>query len=133
MTQPEIAQLIAAMRINGVTRLEWEHLRKGTLLCLTLPETMGQPPAMPTPEPVRLGVIAPTIGTFVARGGDDGLPSLAEGASVQAGEILGYIAQGPVLHLLTAPCDGTLSGGLADPGQVFGYGDTVLHLTGEAV
>lgn len=131
MTFTDITRLIDAMRANGVTRLEWEHLRKGTRVCLTLPEAAGPPSALPKPGPVRISVAAPTIGTFVARGGDDGMSALAEAASVQPGEPLGYIAQGPVLHLLTAPCAGTLLAGLPANGQIFGYGDTVLELAGE--
>lgn len=130
MTFAEIDQVIAAMQANGVTRLEWGHLTKGTRLRLGLPASNAQPPANQKPISPEVAVIAPTIGTFAARGGHDGLPPLAASGRVQAGETLGYLAQGPVLHVLIASCSGAVAGALPDAGQVFGYGETVLHLTG---
>lgn len=133
MTYSDITQLIAAMRANGVTRLEWDNLRKDHRLCLTLPDGPPQPPALPPAAPPLQHVRAPAIGHFVARGGEDGLPPLTDTAAVQTGEPLGYIAQGAVLHLLTAPCAGHLASDLPEVGEVFGYGDIVFDLIGEAV
>lgn len=53
MTDSDINQLIAAMRANEVTRLEWDHFCNGHRLCLTLPDTSLQPPALPTTAPAR--------------------------------------------------------------------------------
>ncbi|MFN4155745.1 MAG: hypothetical protein ACK4HF_13920 [Paracoccaceae bacterium] len=128
MTFAEIDQLIEAMHANGVNRLEWEHLRKGTRLCLTLPESSEPLAPVQRPAPERRSITAPGIGAFVARGGDDGFPPLEDGAAVQAGETLGYIAQGAVLQVLTTPVQGTLVGSLPLNGQVFGHGDAVLHM-----
>lgn len=133
MTYPDIKALIAAMHATGVTRLDWEHLRKGHRLCLTLPDTPSLPPARPVATPLRPRVLSPAIGRFVARGGEDGLGPLPTGGAVQAGEPLGYIAQGAVLHVLAAPCAGWLSDGLPGEGQIFGHGDVVIELAGEAM
>lgn len=130
MTFAEIDQVIAAMQANGVIRLEWRHLTKGTRLSLSLPGSHAQPPANEKTTSLEVTVIAPGIGTFAPRGGDDGLPPLLASAPVQARETLGYLAHGSVLHVLIAPCSGVVAGALPDAGQVFGYGDTVLHLTG---
>lgn len=127
MTYAEIDQVLAAMQKYGVTRLEWDHLAKGSRLSLTLADVTAEAPAA---VPVAEAVIAPAIGSFVPRGGDDGLSPFTGHDLVRLGETLGYISQGPVLHLLTAPCTGTVSGPFPDIGQVFGFGDTVMHLAG---
>jgi hypothetical protein len=134
MTPDEIDLLIAAMRANGVTRLEWTQHRKGTELCLTLPEGEGAPPAPPAAEVAgrTRAVTSPGIGRFVPRGGDDGLAPLAAGATVRKHEPLGYVAQGAVLQILTAPEDGILAGGLPEAGRVLGYGEKLLELEGDA-
>ncbi len=127
MTRDDIDLVIDAMRRHGVTRLEYAHARKGRQLCLTLPEgTVAQP--QPAAQSPLLPVTSPGIGQFTPRGLDDGLPPLLPGANVRAAEVLGYIAQGSALLILSAPQDSTLSGDLPAQGALFGYGDTVLQL-----
>lgn len=59
--------------------------------------------------PARVPVAAPLTGRFAARGGDDGLPALAVGATVAAGEILGYVCLGPVRVPVPAPSAGRIA------------------------
>ncbi|HSF64944.1 MAG TPA: hypothetical protein VLA78_11180 [Paracoccaceae bacterium] len=126
----EMDLLVAAMRRHGVTRLEVAHHRRGWRIDLALPEGGGVSEAPPSPAPVV--VASPGIGTFAPRGGDDGLPELAPGAAVMAGEVLGYVAQGPVRQIIAAPGAGTLRGPLPEAGQVCGFGDGLFEMEAPA-
>jgi hypothetical protein len=127
MYKPEqVDQLIAAMRETGTTRLDMS--RGERRLVLELGEIADGPAlAMPAQRQTH-PVSSPGLGVFVPRGGDDGLPLLAPGTAVIADEVLGYIAQGSLHQILTAPVAGTLTGPLPDTGKLFGHGDCVLTL-----
>lgn len=133
LTQEDMDLLIDAMRANGVTRLEYAHHKRRLYLNLSLPAAQA---AAVAPKVLQgtsrailsMAVKSPGIGRLVARGAHDGLPALLPGSAVSEGEPLGYIAQGPVLQLLVAPQDGTLSGAFPAEGQTFGFGDTVFEM-----
>ncbi|WP_294931338.1 hypothetical protein [uncultured Paracoccus sp.] len=116
-------RLIAAMRSHGVTTLEIET--DGAMLRLVLPAQAAPPPAS---TPKREAARSRDIGAFLPRGGDDGLTALGEGDGVQAGEVLGYVARGPVRVAVTAPVSGRVAGAPPTPGTILGFGDTVLEI-----
>lgn len=126
MTHEEIARLIAAMRFHGVTRLELSQPRKGLQLCLTLADAppQHQPPATQR----RRAVLSPGIGLWVPLGRGDGTSSPAVGARIRAGDPLGHVAQGAVLQIVAAPCDGRLASALPTAGHACGLGDQLAEV-----
>ena len=126
--QTDLDRLITAMRATGVTTLQAES--NGDQLCIVL--APGHTPcgaaASASAQPETMAAKSQGIGTFVPRGIDDGLPPLAPSAEVQPDEILGYVCQGPVRGLVTAPAAGRLISTPPESGTVFGYGDTVFQM-----
>lgn len=122
----EIDRLVAAMRTFGITMLQVEDGDIQLRLEIT-PERAA--PASPTPVQARsVPANSPGIGTFLLRGWDDGLLPLTPGAEVKADEILGYICQGPVRSLVTAPVSGMLATPLPEQETLFGHGDVVFQI-----
>lgn len=129
----ELECLLEAMRSSLVTSLEVKY--KDQLLRLVLPASTApsEPAVSSTPQiavaDVRQVVAtSPTIGTFLRRGIDDGLPVLERGMHVSTGEVLGYVCQGPVRVIVDAPDGGVLGNDGPDDGSVMGLGDTVFNL-----
>lgn len=122
--EDELDRLIAAMRATGTTRLSVKS--HGKRLRLVLPEGAVLPP--PAPRNPQSPVTSPAIGCFHPRGGEDGLHALEPGAEVSAGEVLGYLAQGAALAVVTAPESGRLMGEIPAPGRVCGYGDILFTI-----
>lgn len=128
----ELDQIVAAMRLNGVRRLDLRDGRSG--LRFDLGEGSTQPavaaPTAVSAAPARAGIAvrSPGIGTFCPRGADDGLPALEPDQKIAEGEVLGYLGQGAVRLLVTAPAAGRLCTDMPAAGTVFGFGDTVLTL-----
>lgn len=120
-------RLIAAMRAHGVTTLEIEA--EGDLLRLALPAGPAAAPA-PAARPAAAPVpaISPDIGTFLPRGGDDGLPPLAEGGNVLAQEVLGYCQRGAIRAAITSPAAGRITAPFPEAGDILGHGDAVFFV-----
>jgi hypothetical protein len=127
----DLGRLLAAMRANGVENLtleaEDERLELG-LFAATAPAVIAVAPV----QPVQHAAKAEAPGRFVPRGDEDGLTVLKNGATVQADELLGYLAQGDVLSLISSPVAGRLLGALPQEGAVFGYGDAVFKIEASA-
>lgn len=129
--QSDLDQLLAAMRANGVSRLDVRS--NGKHLRLDLPST-AMPPAWsdaPSRELRRISVKSPGIGRFLPRGEDDGLPVLEPGVAVTKGDILAYVRLGDVRLVVAAPDHGRFHDGAPSPGAVVGYGDTLFTLEPE--
>jgi hypothetical protein len=124
----DLDRLLAAMRANGVESLtletQDERLELG-LFAATAPAVVAAAPAQHAAK-------AEALGRFLPRGGEDGLPVLKDGATVQADELLGYLAQGDLLSLISSPVAGKLLGDLPQAGAVFGYGDAVFNIEASA-
>ena len=129
VAQEDLDRLIDAMRANGVTQLDIEG--EGVAFRLALDATPPTVARAAQPRASKIPVKSPAIGTFVARGDDDGLTPLEEGAQTQHGEILGYIAQGMVRLPIIAPASGRLVGTQPDHGKLLGYGDVIFQLEAE--
>lgn len=94
------------MRRHGIGRFLYEA--PGTRL-----EIDRRPPAATARLP------APFAGRFRPAG-------LALPARVRAGDIVGFLAVGPLLRPVTAPADGRLSAPLVAPGSLVAYGDALF-------
>ncbi|WP_068411349.1 hypothetical protein [Labrenzia sp. OB1] len=129
MTSEDLDQLVTAMRANAVSSMIVEAPE--LTLRLVLPDgSTGPVNAAPpsVPEPARIPVRSPGIGTFSPRGLEDGLEPIAMDRAVINGEILGYVAQGSARHAVIAPVAGTLVGELPGTGRITGYGDILMTL-----
>lgn len=127
-TEPETDRLLDAMRANGVNWLEITG--DDALLRLSLAASIAAPTA-PTP-PAVIAATSPEIGSFLPRGSDDGLPALAQGDDVQAGEVIGYVTRGDIRAAVTAPVAGRIASDLPASGTLTGYGDTIAELEADA-
>lgn len=128
-----IEAVMELMRRHGIAEFEYEHADRhfvaseGSILEVDEP---WQQPAVrqPTHSPRASETLrAPHIGLF--RGahpldaGATALPRL-----VRRGEILGYLAAGPLLRPVLAPSDGVLSRQLVDEGVLVGHGTELFEL-----
>lgn len=77
-------------------------------------------------RPARMQALSPATGPFLQRGGDDGTGVLERGATVVAGEPLGYVGFGPVRLLCVSPAAGRLVGRLPSPGKPVTVGDPLF-------
>lgn len=125
-SQSDLDQLLAAMRANGVTRLDLRA--RGKRLRLDLPAgTVPSGPSTPQASaPPSIPAQSPGIGRFLPRGGGDGLPDLAPDTTVVRGEVLGYVCQGDARAIVQAPESGRLRGKAPATDEVLGFGDTVF-------
>jgi len=128
-TDTDITRLITTMRANAVTLLEVDG-EGGKLRIKLPPVASGTAPssAAPTAAPARKPVKSPTMGRFVPCGTDDGLSAAQDGAPVQAGAVLGYVAYGAARVPVSAPCSGQLRAGPPVPDALVGYGDTLFEV-----
>ncbi|MFK7859175.1 MAG: hypothetical protein AB8B64_10150 [Granulosicoccus sp.] len=134
LNSSELKSLLGAMRASRVTTLEVKN--KGQHLRLVLsasvvpstPVTPFTPQLAISPDVMNVCVSSLTIGTFLRRGIDDGLPLLEVGMRVTTGEVLGYVCHGPVRVIVDAPADGVISNEGPDDGAVLGLGDVVFEL-----
>jgi acetyl-CoA carboxylase biotin carboxyl carrier protein len=119
----DIARLVEHMRGLGVAEIE---ITDGDeMLRLALPEAMEQPAHVTVSGPTIITALA--CGIFLlghpARGA---APSM--GARVEAGEVVGVVAAGPLLRPVTAPAAGMLARLLCEPGQRVDFGTPLLAL-----
>jgi acetyl-CoA carboxylase biotin carboxyl carrier protein len=119
----DIAELVEHMRCLGVAEIE---IADGDeMLRVALPEAVEQP--------ARTTISGPTVITAAACGifvhghpGREATPPI--GAHVEAGEIVGVIAAGPLLRPVAAPAAGTLTRVLCEPGQRVDFGTPLFAL-----
>jgi acetyl-CoA carboxylase biotin carboxyl carrier protein len=119
----DIAELVEHMRCLGVAEIE---IADGDeMLRVALPEAVEQPARTTTSGPT---IIAATgCGIFVyGHPAREATPSI--GARVEAGEIVGVIAAGPLLRPIAAPAAGTLNRLLCEPGQRVDFGTPLFAL-----
>ena len=128
MTEAELEILVTAMRRHQVRKLEVKIGKKAYAMTLG---TGPAGPARPAPQAKTRPAPSPAIGTLCPRGGADGLPPLGQGARVEAGEVLGYIRSGAVLHVIAAPVAGVLTEAPPPEGQILGFGDPVVSMVEE--
>lgn len=132
LNNSELEGLLGAMRTSRITTLDVKskerRLRLVLPLSIPLPASALIPIVDALPEITRISATSPTIGTFLRRGIDDGLPLLEPGVRVMTGEILGYVCQGPVRVIVDAPRSGVLTYAGPQDGAVMGLGDTVFNL-----
>lgn len=132
-----VTRLAMALRHHGLSQMELA-LPGGALLRLTraggqagAPAPFGggamAPPApIPSPQALPNAIHAATPGLF--QPAEDVRP-IAEGATVQAGAIVGFLRAGALLSPITAPCAGQLGRCLAQEGDLLGYGSPVFEFT----
>ncbi|MDO5641641.1 MAG: hypothetical protein Q4G26_04530 [Paracoccus sp. (in: a-proteobacteria)] len=126
--QFELDQIIAAMRASGTTALTIKASGKQLRLVLQPDHRSSAGQALATEARQPNEARSPGIGNFLPRGTDDGLPTLETGAEIKLGEVLGYVVQGAVRMIVSAPCSGTLTGEVPASGHLCGYGDTLFTI-----
>lgn len=130
----ELERLLGAMRASRVTTLEVKNKHQRLRLVLPVSVATSTQSTLPismidaAPGVAQVSANSPIIGTFLRRGIDDGLALLEAGMTVKAGEVLGYVCQGPIRVVVEAPDNGVLSDAGPDDGAVMGLGDTVFNL-----
>jgi acetyl-CoA carboxylase biotin carboxyl carrier protein len=119
----DIAELVEHMRCLGVAEIE---IADGDeMLRVALPEAVEQPARTMICGPIVIAATA--CGIFVhGHPAREAAPSI--GARVEAGEMVGVIAAGPLLRPVTAPAAGTLTRVLCEPGQRVEFGTPLLAL-----
>ncbi|MGY4802421.1 hypothetical protein [Teichococcus aerofrigidensis] len=131
-----LAGLLALMRATGVTELE---LAEGdTALRLSLPARPlagAVPEATPRAAPAVETVHAVAFGILLLRhpaetrdppaAGDGGAGA---GDTVARGDILAYLAVGPLLQPVVAPCDGAIEAVRGRDGEIAGFGAPLFDI-----
>ncbi|MGQ2949098.1 MAG: acetyl-CoA carboxylase biotin carboxyl carrier protein [Agrobacterium sp.] len=126
-----IADLAAHLERNNVSAIEIET-PDGSLKIVAM--AGGQAPAAPRPieaakAPVKAGDIlarAPMAGIFTPAHPQRSDRVVQTGQSVVKGEIVAFIAAGPVVVPVIAEKDGTVSEIVTETGVLVGYGSTLL-------
>ena len=128
-----IETVMELMRRHGIVEFEYEdagrHFVASGGAIIEVDEPLAQPAVhQPTHSPRASETLrAPHIGLFRAAHPLDAdaaaLPRL-----VRRGEIVGYLAAGPLLRPVLAPSDGVLSRQLVDEGELVGYGAVLFEL-----
>jgi acetyl-CoA carboxylase biotin carboxyl carrier protein len=119
----DIAELVEHMRCLGVAEIE---IADGDeMLRVALPEAVEQPARTTISGPTVIAATA--CGIFVhGHPAREVTPSI--GARVEAGEIVGVIAAGPLLRPIAAPAAGTLTRLLCEPGQRVDFGTPLFAI-----
>ena len=90
------------------------------------------PPAAAAPPPAEgWTMIAPCVGIFRAGSRPDTAPQTEVGATVQAGEVLGYVEAMGVMNDVAASCAGRVSEIAVEDGQPVEYGQPLFVLRAE--
>ncbi|MFJ1310111.1 biotin/lipoyl-containing protein [Rhizobium sp. AU243] len=126
-----IADLAAHLERNNVSAIEIET-PDGSLKIVAM--AVGQAPAALRPietnkAPVKAGDIlarAPMAGIFTAAHPQRPNRAVRAGQSVAKGEIVAFVAAGPVLVPVIAEKAGTVSETVTETGALVGYGSTLL-------
>lgn len=115
-------RLTAWMQEGGFTRLT--YTRGKSTVTLHLPEGTAARPG----TPLRT-IASPVIGNFIAGHPlEGGKPYVESGTSVEAGDIIGLLAIGPVLMPVEAPCPGVVRKVLAREGAIVGFDDPLFEI-----
>ena len=123
LSPDDIARLVEHMRGLGVAEIE---IADGDeMLHVVLPEAVEQPARMTVSGPTVIAATACGI-FFPGHPGRGAAPSI--GARVEAEEVVGVIAVGPLLRPVTAPAAGVLARLLCEPGQRVDFGTPLLAL-----
>ncbi|WP_157961839.1 acetyl-CoA carboxylase biotin carboxyl carrier protein subunit [Acuticoccus kandeliae] len=117
---PTLAALLARMEAHGLTELEIAE--GGARVRLRLPRSSAPAPITETP------VKAAAIGVFHAIYPGSAAAPPPEGARVEAGDILGFLAQGPTLSAVRAPAAGWLGPRLVAEGEAVGHGAVIATI-----
>lgn len=80
------------------------------------------------PTTRRETVTSADSGSFLPRGGADGLTPLAGSTEISGGELLGYLCRGAVRLLVTAPTSGRIVGARPEAGAMISPGDTLFTM-----
>lgn len=83
--------------------------------------TQGKPKAASS-----VAVKSPCVGHFLAQHPSRADESERDGATVNAGDTVGFVKIGPLLLNVTAPQDGILGEALVKSGALVGYGDPLF-------
>jgi biotin carboxyl carrier protein len=122
LAAPEIANLVEHMRRTGVAEIE--IVDGEAALRVVLPEEATASSATDAAGPHVIKAMA--CGLFrPGHPARDGGP--AAGAKVEAGEIVGVIALGPLLQPVVAPAAGTLGRLLCAPAQRVDWGTALFQ------
>ncbi|MFZ6762292.1 hypothetical protein [Pseudoroseomonas sp. WGS1072] len=124
-----LAGLLALMRATGVTELE---LAEGdTALRLSLPSRPlagAVPEATPRAAPAVETVHAVAFGILLLRHPAETRDPPAAGDTVARGDILAYLAVGPLLQPVVAPCDGAIEAVRGRDGEIAGFGAPLFDI-----
>ena len=94
-------------------------------------EQQPPPPAAAPPPAEGWTMIAPCVGIFRAGSRPDTAPQTEVGATVQAGEVLGYVEAMGVMNDVAASCAGRVSEIAVEDGQPVEYGQPLFVLRAE--
>lgn len=82
------------------------------------------------PEPKGTQVRAPLVGTFYSSPTPDAPPYVLVGQKVKKGDTLFIIEAMKTMNEIEAPCDGTISRILAQPGDMVEFNQTIIVIDG---
>ena len=94
-------------------------------------EQQPPPPAAAPPPAEDWTMIAPCVGIFRASSRPDTAPQTEVGATVQAGQVLGYVEAMGVMNDVAASCAGRVSEIAVEDGQPVEYGQPLFVLRPE--
>ena len=94
-------------------------------------EPEQQPPAAAVPPAESWTMTAPCVGIFRAGNRADAAPRTEVGATVEAGEVLGYVEAMGVLNDVEASCAGLVGEIAVEDGQPVEYGQPLFVLRAE--
>ncbi len=129
MPVPTLEALVDAMRAHGC--VEADISEGGTRLHVRLaPEAQDAQAATQATRGMDAPALAlsPEMGVFRVRH-PDGTFGPAPGDAVATGTILGFVAVGPALLPVTAPCAGRLDTVLGQDGAIVGYHTPLFAIT----
>lgn len=126
MTLARLEHLAQTLRDSGAEVLEFaEGDTRITLRARSRPGATPSTAPRPQPSPQAR---APIFGHFRAAHPLTHIPTAAVGATVKAGDILGFVELEDALHPVIAPADGTVTALLAEDGALVGYGAALVAL-----
>lgn len=130
----KLRQLIGWMSAAGLARIEL----KAPAFEIRLQRSVGAPPPAPpaaiaSQQPAAApaaSITAKGCGFFHARHPSRDAPQVSPGQAVRAGDVIGVLAVGEQLLVVTADIEGTAGDYLVAEGQLVDYGKPLLAMTG---
>lgn len=130
----KLRQLIGWMSTAGLARIEL----KTPAFEIRLQRSVGTPAPTPlaaiVPQPPAAvpsaSITAKGCGYFHARHPSRDTPQVSPGQAVRAGDVIGVLAVGEQLLVVTADIEGTAGDYLVAEGQLVDYGKPLLAMTG---